>query len=167
MKLKLLRNLGVLTLLLSSAYLVQIPTVGTPQITPTAIKYNDKELKCLAENIYHESKGEVFEGKLAVAAVTITRYESGKYGNSICNVVYSGSNRKTGCQFSWTCSNKKVRDVKAFKEAREIAYHALYTLKPKLVGNAEYFHATYVKPKWAKKMTLIAQIGNHKFYEKA
>lgn len=152
---------------LAAAFLIDLPAVGVATLPTTKFKFSSLDLNCLAENIYHESKGEPFDGQLAVAAVTINRYESRKYGHSICSIVYSGSYRKSGCQFSWACTGKKVKDRKAFQKAKEIAYHSLYTSKPNIVGKAEFFHTIYVKPKWAAKMKLIAQIANHKFYEKA
>ena len=61
----------------------------------------NKQIMCIAKNIYYEAASESHEGKLAVAQVTINRANSKKYPSDFCGVVY----QKTGstCQFSWTC----------------------------------------------------------------
>ena len=58
------------------------------------------ELACLEKNIYNEARGEIDEGQLAVAFVTIARAMSKKFPNSICGVVYQNK------QFSWTFDRK-------------------------------------------------------------
>jgi hypothetical protein len=43
-----------------------------------------KQLDCLTRNIYWEAASEPFEGKVAVAQVTMNRLESGRFGDSVC-----------------------------------------------------------------------------------
>jgi spore germination cell wall hydrolase CwlJ-like protein len=123
-----------------------------------------KDLHCLAENIYYEAGGESFEGKLAVAQVTINRANSGKFPGNICSVVY----QKTGdtYQFSWVGMSKYNKDRYRWEESQIVAKKALtepvaHALLSK--QNALYYHANYVNPKW--KLQRVTQIGNHIFYK--
>ena len=63
-----------------------------------AESYN-KQVECLAKNIYYESGSETYEGKLAVAQVTLNRVNSPKYPHEVCAVVYQKT--QNTCQFSW------------------------------------------------------------------
>lgn len=128
-----------------------------------------KQLDCLAKNIYWEAASEPFEGKVAVAQVTMNRVESGRFGGSVCQVVYQKNviYEKIICQFSWVCENNhKVKPVyaKLYAESEEVA-KKVYFEKFRLPGlnDALYYHATYVKPGWKKEK--IAQIGQHIFYK--
>ena len=133
----------------------------------------NKQVDCLAKNIYYESATESYEGKLAVAQVTMNRVNSGKFPSDICSVVYqktTDQNLKTVCQFSWTCMVKElvVKDKYAWEESMLIAKRAL--TEPFLhdtiaESNALFYHAVYVKPGW-NKTKIVKQIGNHIFYSK-
>lgn len=109
-----------------------------------------REAACLYTNVYHEARGEPFAGQIAVAKVTLNRAKN----SSICDVVYAPK------QFSWVGNNKKVKDAEAYYRAHLAAWAAL-----RHDWGATHYHATYVKPKWAKKLTKIEQIGNHVFYQ--
>jgi len=132
--------------------------------------YN-RQVDCLAKNIYYESATESYEGKLAVAQVTLNRVNSGKFPSDICSVVYqktTDQNLRTVCQFSWTCMVKEliVKDKYAWEESHMIAKRAL--TEPVLhdtiaKSNALYYHASYVNPGW-NKQKVIMKIGNHIFY---
>lgn len=114
------------------------------------------ELNCLTKNIYREASGEPFTGKLAVGVVTINRLLSGKYGNTICKVVYYPG------QFSWT----RESDTKISKDKwQESLLAASMVLEDRgILGNfkATHFHNKTVKPNWGLKR--VAVIGNHSFY---
>ena len=69
----------------------QLDTMRVEQakaISFVSMKQRDKELKCLANNIYYEAGGENFEGKVAVAQVTINRTQDENFPNDVCGVVY-------------------------------------------------------------------------------
>jgi spore germination cell wall hydrolase CwlJ-like protein len=131
----------------------------------------NKQVDCLAKNIYYESATESYEGKLAVAQVTMNRVNSGKFPSDICSVVYqktTDQNLRTICQFSWTCMVKElvIKDKYAWEESVMIAKRAL--TEPFLhdtiaQSNALYYHAVYVNPGW-NKIKVVKQIGNHIFY---
>ncbi len=128
----------------------------------------EKQLTCLTKNIYWEAANEPFEGKVAVAQVTLNRVDSGKFADSVCGVVYQKNtfNSKTVCQFSWFCENNHmVRTVhsKLYKESEEIAKMVLLEgFRLPNIKEAIYYHADYVNPRWNKPR--ITQIGRHIFY---
>lgn len=119
-------------------------------------RINDSQLECLARNIYYEARGEGIKGMLAVGQVTINRVNSGRFPDTICEVVHQKA------QFSWTSMKLKQPHGKKWYLALWLAgdvlsgKHALANFK------ALYFHSKEVSPAWGRKM--IAQIGNHIFY---
>lgn len=133
-------------------------------------KDTQKQVTCLAENIYFEAAHEPLEGKMAVAFVTINRVLTGNYAESICEVVY----QKTGgtCQFSWYCDKKftdrrlTIKDTQLYNDIRELATNIVVNHdKLKDVTNgATYYHADYVNPGW--KLDKVDQIGRHIFYKR-
>lgn len=135
------------------------------QVTATM---RQKQLDCLARNIYHEAGYEPFEGKVAVAQVTINRTESGQFPSDICQVVYQKNivYEKVLCQFSWYCDSaslKKPMNGPVYTESMEVAKKVLLEgFRLPSVKTALYFHGDYVNPKWGKKP--VAKIGRHIFY---
>lgn len=127
---------------------------------------NGKQKNCLATAIYFEARGESERGQRAVADVVLARVRSPGWPKTICGVVYQGSNRKTGCQFSFTCDGLPERPRgEAWDTAKEIAAEALASRKSKpVLSNAIYFHTKHCKPRWSKKMVRVASIGSHIFY---
>ena len=127
-----------------------------------------KQLECLTRNIYWEAATEPFEGKVAVAQVTINRVESGRFAKDICGVVYQKNvvYDRVVCQFSWFCDgSSKIRPIYPahWKEAEEVAKKVLLEgFRLPSVKNALYFHADYVKPQWGKPQ--VAKFGRHIFY---
>ncbi len=127
----------------------------------------EKQLQCLAKNIYYEAATEPFEGKVAVAQVTINRSESGRFPSDICDVVFQKTKffDKVVCQFSWYCERgpKVAQKNEHYKESEEVAKKVLLEnfRLPSLHG-AMYYHADYVSPNWNKPR--ITKIGRHIFY---
>lgn len=128
-----------------------------------------KEKNCLAQAIYFEARGESQLGQKAVAEVVLARTRAAGRPKTICGVVYEGSRNGDGyCQFSFACDgiSDKVRDRGAWGRALRIASNTMRTggRVNSVVGNATYYHATYVNPYWAAKFVKVAQIGTHIFY---
>jgi spore germination cell wall hydrolase CwlJ-like protein len=131
---------------------------------------NDRErqLRCLTQNIYWEAASEPFEGKVAVAQVTINRANSGNFPGDICGVVYQKNvvYEKVVCQFSWYCDGThRVKPIyqPLYNESAEVAKKVLLeNFRLPSLKHAMYYHADYVKPAWGK--TPIAKIGHHVFY---
>lgn len=134
-----------------------------------SIKTREQQLDCLAINIYREAGYEPFEGKVAVAQVTMNRVAAGKFGNDVCGVVYQKNiiMDKVVCQFSWYCdSTHRTRPVNqaAYKESYEVAKKVLLEgFRLSILKDALYYHANYVNPRWP--LEKIGQIGNHIFYK--
>jgi len=137
-------------------------------VSPVTADMRQKQLDCLARNIYHEAGYEPFEGKVAVAQVTINRAESGEFPSDICQVVHQKNivYEKVLCQFSWYCDSaslKKPMNGPVYTESMEVAKKVLLEgFRLPSVKNALYFHGDYVNPKWGKKP--VAKIGRHIFY---
>ncbi len=137
--------------------------------TAITAEVRNKQLDCLAKNIYYEAGGEPFEGKVAVAQVTINRAESGQFPNDICKVVYQKNvvYEKVLCQFSWYCENAsamKPKNAAMFRESEMVARQVLLeNFRLPSLKNALYFHATHINPKWNREK--VAQIGGHVFYK--
>lgn len=140
---------------------------ATPLPLAVPAPYGDEQLACLATAIYYEAGFEPREGREAVAEVILNRLADPRYPKSVCGVVYQGSRRSTGCQFTFTCDGSLARAPApgAFAEAQEIARTALESVgtAPRAPG-ANHYHADYVRPGWARSMTEIARIGRHIFY---
>lgn len=138
------------------------------EMSPITAEIRQKQLECLARNIYHEAGYEPFEGKVAVAQVTINRAESGQFPNDICRVVYQKNivYEKVFCQFSWYCespSAKKPLNNAVYTESMEVAKKVLLEgFRLPNLKNALYFHGDYISPGWNKKP--VAKIGRHIFY---
>jgi spore germination cell wall hydrolase CwlJ-like protein len=129
----------------------------------------EKSLDCLAMNVYREAGHEPFEGKVAVAQVTLNRVNSNKFPRDVCAVVYQKTRftERVICQFSWYCDskhrNRPVND-EAYEESYRVAKMVfLEDFRLESIRNALYYHADYVNPNW--KLKRIAKIGTHIFYE--
>jgi spore germination cell wall hydrolase CwlJ-like protein len=124
-----------------------------------------KQIDCLADNIYHEAGYESEEGKQAVAFVTLNRaQQSERFGKDICSVVKQKVN--SVCQFSWFCAGKTaISNNFAYRQAREVALYvyANYEKLTDITGGALFYHADYVNPRW--KLTKTTVIGRHIFYK--
>lgn len=139
------------------------------KVSPVTADMRQKQLDCLARNIYHEAGYEPFEGKVAVAQVTINRAENPNFPSDICQVVYQKNvvYEKVLCQFSWYCDSaslKKPMNGAVYTESMEVAKKVLLEgFRLPSIKDALYFHGDYVNPKWGKKP--IAKIGRHIFYK--
>ena len=127
---------------------------------PTAGQLSE-ELHCLAGAVYFEARGEPLEGQLAVAQVIVNRAEDRRFPSSYCGVVYQRS------QFSFVKGGRmpKVRTGSAaWKRAEAIARIAHRGLWDSKAGDALFFHANYVRPRWSHRKVALATIDTHVFY---
>jgi spore germination cell wall hydrolase CwlJ-like protein len=120
---------------------------------------------CLATAIYFEARGESAKGQRAVGEVILARTHQAGRPKTVCGVVYEGSQRNTGCQFSFTCDGiaDVVRNSAAWARAKRVAALVLNSRK-KVSRGATHYHATSVRPYWASSMVKVARIGSHIFY---
>lgn len=133
--------------------------------TKDEVDYSKKDLFCMAKNIYHEAGHEPKLGKYAVAQVTINRMESPLFGDRVCEVVFEHK------QFSWANRHSlrwTTPSGPAWYEAKRIAHDVLENNKRiKGMDDALFYHATYVRPYWARTKDRLTRIGLHIFYEQA
>ena len=125
-----------------------------------------RDLECLTQAAYYEARGEGSDGMRAVAQVVLNRARHGAFPSSVCGVVFQGSNRRVGCQFSFTCdgSLRGRPNQAAWNRARDIASAALSGAVYAGVGNATHFHTTAVSPRWRNSLVRVNQVGSHVFY---
>ena len=123
-------------------------------------------LNCLASAVYYEAGNQDTDGERAVAQVVLNRVRHPAFPNSVCGVVYQGSTRLTGCQFTFTCDGSLARqpDADGWRRAWKVAEDALSGSVYAPVGWATHYHADYVVPTWAASMAKNAIVGAHLFY---
>ena len=132
-------------------------------------------LVCLALNTYHEAKNQSMIGQVATAQVVMNRVADSRYPNTVCEVVKQGPKYKGSdvpvrhkCQFSWFCDGKSdepKRDSEAWFKAQDYARIVLSgRIALDVTEGATHYHATYVRPAWAKTKTRTTRIERHIFY---
>lgn len=124
-----------------------------------------RALLCMTQAVYYEAGYESAQGRRAVAQVVLNRMRHPAFPKSICGVVYQGASQPV-CQFSFVCDGSLYRRpaLGAWQEAEKIAVAAIDGFVERSVGAATHYHADYVAPYWAPKLTKLAQIGAHIFY---
>lgn len=127
---------------------------------------NDRALYCLTAAVYYEAASESTAGQQAVAQVVLNRVRHPAFANSVCGVVFSGSQRATGCQFTFTCDGAMARQpsITGWARARSVAQAALNGFVYAGVGTATHYHTLWVAPYWSPSLTKVANIGAHTFY---
>ncbi len=122
--------------------------------------------ECLAQAVWYEAASESEAGQRAVAQVVLNRVAHPAWPNSVCGVVYQGSQRSTGCQFTFTCDGSLMRRPSGMSWARaqRIADEALAGSVYAPVGLATHYHTLWVNPYWASTLDHIGTIGAHRFY---
>ncbi len=121
---------------------------------------------CLTLAVYYEAASEPDAGQRAVAQVVLNRVAHPAYPDTVCGVVFQGSERTTGCQFSFTCDGSLARKParmwwdRAAQVAREALSGAVYAP----VGLATHYHTVQIHPYWADSLDSVGTIGAHRFY---
>ena len=118
------------------------------------------EFDCLARNVYYEARGEPMVGQYAVAEVTMNRVASASFPNTVCTVVHARG------AFSWTFS-ESLKEPYGYEwwRAQSVARSVLGSHASPYVGDALFYHATWVSPQWARTRPQVALIGGHIFYQ--
>ena len=150
---------------------IPVSALANPAARPFFLKAKDlldeaRAVDCLTAAIYYEAGYESAAGQQAVAQVVLNRMRHPSYPKTVCGVVFQGSNRTTGCQFTFTCDGSLTRRPApaVWERARKIAVEALNGKVMKSVGNATHYHANYVVPYWASSLAKVTTIGTHIFY---
>ena len=136
-----------------------LDTLPIPKVT--------SELRCLAEAIYFEARGEPLNGQYAVGEVIINRSLSQLFPNSICGVISEGSGKRNACQFSYNCDGKLeiIMEKDIYNRILKLSRLLLEPSARVLTDGATFFHAKAVNPSWAKKFKKTKEIGQHIFYK--
>lgn len=121
---------------------------------------------CLTAAIYYEAANEPTAGQEAVAQVVLNRMRHPAYPKSVCGVVYQGSERRTGCQFTFTCDGSLSRRPSASGWARAgtVARRALSGHVADAVSSATHYHTRWISPYWSPSLIRLGEIGAHVFY---
>ena len=138
------------------------PFIARAQTDDDAARATD----CLTAAVYYEARSEPLDGQRAVAQVVLNRVRDRAFPHSVCGVVYQGSARRTGCQFSFTCDGSMAyrRDPAAWQRARAVAEAALAGDVYAPVGGATFYHTSAILPWWASSLARIGSVGAHIFY---
>ena len=149
------------------------PVIAAPTSAASGFRMDDADpiararaLSCLAAAIHYEAAGESDDSQAAVAQVVLNRLRHPSYPKSVCAVVFQGSERATGCQFSFTCDGAMARMPlpASWARARAAAAAALTGRVMPAVGWATHFHTQWVVPYWRSSLRKAAVIGAHIFY---
>lgn len=156
-----------------NASIPQVGAVGDPA-APFVLPADDprdrvRAINCLTAAIYYEAGHESAGGQRAVAQVVLNRLRHPAYPKTVCGVVFQGSSRTTGCQFTFTCDGSLARapTEAGWRRAREVAEAALDGDVDPKVGYATHYHADYVAPYWSPSLQKVATIGTHIFYRRS
>lgn len=125
-----------------------------------------RALDCLTAAVYYEAASESDQGQRAVAQVVLNRVAHPAFPKTVCGVVFQGSERTTGCQFSFTCDGALGRKPSRmfWDRARGVAAAALSGTVEPSVGLATHYHTFAVSPVWSRQMNLITTVGAHMFF---
>jgi spore germination cell wall hydrolase CwlJ-like protein len=141
--------------------------------------FND-EVRCMAENMYWESRNQTFHGLIAVGQVVMNRVEDSRFPNTICEVIHQGPTKRSWknplvsypvrdrCQFSWYCDGKSddipEYDFEMYEFIRSLALKVSQNYFKDMTDGATHYHAYYVTPEWASSKTHTIKIDDHIFY---
>ncbi|MBB5686924.1 cell wall hydrolase [Sphingobium boeckii] len=149
---------------------VAFSTAPNPPARPFAFTGNPAALMratdCLAAAMLYEAGGSDVPGQRAVAQVVLNRVRHPAFPKSVCDVVFQGQERSTGCQFTFTCDGALARayDADAWTRARKVAAEALGGSVFAKVGTATHYHTDWVVPYWSGSLDKIAAVGTHLFF---
>jgi spore germination cell wall hydrolase CwlJ-like protein len=122
--------------------------------------------ECLATAVLYEA-GDDAVGQQAVAQVVLNRVRHPAFPGTVCGVVYQGAERRTGCQFTFTCDGSLQRRTMSrptWQRARAVAANALSGHVNATVGLATHYHTDWVYPYWSPSLRKLAQVGTHLFF---
>jgi hypothetical protein len=142
------------------------PVSATEEPQQDEPQVDAREHNCLSQAIYYEARGETQRGQVAVAEVVMNRVRSGYYPNSICAVVYQGSTRATGCQFTFTCDGSLGHRPRgrAWDRAQRVASAVMLGYTRPMTQGATHYHTHAVNPVWNSGLVETVNIGSHVFY---
>lgn len=162
---------ALISVLVYQQYQIDQISVKVEEVTKLVVTQSEERLvmpgreeDCLAKNIYYEAGNESEKGKYAVAQVTINRLRSGKWGTTICSVVYAKA------QFSWTLK-KNLKEPspnsRSWMDSQWVAHRVMQGARVVKLKKAMFYHADYVSPFWKEPLAKLQKVGRHIFYSRA
>lgn len=157
---------------IARAFNAQVPLAGghltpaRPFFLRTTAQDFARATDCLAAAAYYEAGGGLADQR-AVAQVVLNRARHQAFPATVCGVVFQGSERSTGCQFTFTCDGSLLRRTPssaAWQQARRMAATMLLGGIDPTVGLATHYHTDWVSPAWDRTMDKIAVVRTHLFY---
>lgn len=148
-------------------WLGETDTLSTqPHSALIASKTLLNETQCMAEAIYYEARSETRSGQKAVGEVILNRIRNKHFPDTVCGVVYEGSERTTGCQFTFTCDGSMdiAPKGKAWERSQDMADYLLSGGHTPMTHLATHYHTTEISPKWSGTMRMTRRVGSHVFY---
>lgn len=115
------------------------------------------DMKCLADIIYAEARGEGTAGQIAVGEVVMNRVESPHFPKTVCGVVTQRGQFAPRARVSEHATYEKVKAVAADVYAGKTRDATM---------GATYFHTPAVSPSWSRKFRRTTRIGSHIFYKR-
>lgn len=152
---------------------VELPQVELPmpllevEIMPVPVKalherariaFTPAETRCMAQAIYYEAKGEPLTGQVAVGYIVLNRIADGRFGRDICSTVKQKTRGR--CEFSWYCTNHRIRNQEAFARAERVALQVMRRELDNPIDNRLFFNAHLRGTRYVNE----ARIGNHRFF---
>jgi N-acetylmuramoyl-L-alanine amidase len=156
-------------LLLMASVIAVLAVFSSVMHAMVANDSKQRDLNCLAMNVYHEARGEPLAGQFGVAEVTMNRVADSRYPDSVCEVVYQKRwdylRKRHVSAFSWTeFETVDVPEGEAWQRAVSVAEATLNGEHPEALDGAVYYHAAYIRPSWTRGKQPVAKIGRHVFY---
>lgn len=163
-----MRNLILLAASLATAAPAMAQSGERAVAASASTSFSEGSLRCLTQAIYYEARSQSADGQRAVAQVVLNRTRDPSYPNSVCGVVFQGSERITGCQFSFTCDGSMNAGIDPYSwdRAQQVAMSALSGSVYRPVGLATHYHTTAIYPYWAPSLVQQTVIGAHVFYRR-
>jgi spore germination cell wall hydrolase CwlJ-like protein len=150
---------------------VPVSTLPNPAARPFSVAFATpadrlRAVECLTAAVYYEAAVESTEGQRAVAQVVLNRVRHPAYPRTVCGVVFQGSERSTGCQFTFTCDGalRRTPSAAGWARARRVAEEALAGKVYAPVGWATHYHTNWVVPYWSSSLVKLANVGSHIFF---
>lgn len=124
-----------------------------------------RQIQCMAVNSYFEARAEPREGIIAVHNVVMNRVADDRFPDTPCGVIYQRNRR--GCQFSWFCDGRSdyPSNRELYSQLEQLAEEVYIGNYEDITHGAQFYHATYVRPRWRHAMSETRRIGLHVFYE--
>ena len=121
---------------------------------------------CLTSAIYYEAASETDDGMRGVAQTVINRVRHPSFPNTVCGVVFQGSQRAGVCQFTFSCDGAMARtpERRNWLRASRIASAALGGYVFPKVGLATHYHTQAIWPRWGKSLVMTNIVGAHIFH---